>query len=303
MRGQRNQKQMRQVHVVRNLVVVLIVATVTLCVFGYINSVKHLWALSQAPESLAVDITEDEIATLTDKVTRGFNLFHSMLSGDFYDSVFQRAEEVESEQDSDNDGIPDWTVLRLGTNDDGFGGELWIYDEGNTQKYTCENLQTPGKVWRGEFRIPDNIYGLGQYNLSLLITTSECSEQWQANIMVTEQENRGAAYGSVSLSDLSGSFQISFSPSKPLVIDLSHPAFFVDGRGDITFTLNGVTGEAVLESIDPENWQLWVDVNGNGTIDSGEVAIISYDYLTRSWVTPSKPLPTPIVESELSGEQ
>jgi hypothetical protein len=294
---QKKQRQLKKTWTVGLLFVALTSVLIVLSLIGYINSTKHLWA-SIPPEPSNVAIVEPEpdevVVLIADKVVKGYNLFHSMLSGSFYDSIFQRAVETESEQDSDNDGIPDWTVLEIETNEDGFFGTLWVYDEGNINRYTCTNLQTPGKVWSGEFRIPDALNGFGQYELNITISTSEGIEQWQANIMVSKQADQGVANGSVSLTDLSGFFQINFSSSEPLVIDTSYPSFFVDGKGYITFVINEQSGNAILSSIDPENWQLWFDANNNGVIDSGEVVVIRYDYQTSNWLNSSK-----IVEAEI----
>lgn len=275
---------LERIHGVVYLVVTIVILSVVVTsnftnLHSMIQKPDVTVSTSAATEEIEVEEIE-ELATVSSKVVNGLNLFRSLLNGDLFDYIFRRAAIVESTSDSDNDGQTDWMNLDLGTE-----GELWIYDEGETVKYVCENLQIQGKIYSGWLSVPDNGVLTGNWVLDLSITTPEGTEEWFMNVTVAIGHNEVSAWGSLSLTDSDGNFQFSISQTTPLKVTPNHPAIFTGGEGIITFVVNGEIREIICKSTVPGQWRLWYDENDNGIVDIGEETDIVYDYLTGCWAT------------------
>lgn len=273
------QQKWKQIRVVFFSVTVGMVVLLNLYLFGYGGGSQS--SSSQSPTPQAVAVVSDTLAALSNEVTKGINRFQRMIDFDLYEG----ATVTKSEQDSDNDGFPDWCIFDFGTNGDGFAGKVRLDDEGNAHKYTYENFQMSGETWSGWFRMPDTEnFPAGEYQADLSITTPEGVEQMQANLQANVTwQGKLSLIGTISATGSGDTCLLTILQTDPLIVDESHPALFVDGKGIITFTVNGEAGGAVWEFTGAGNSRLWLDENGNGIVDAGEEMGIISDSQTGQW--------------------
>lgn len=236
-------------------------------------------------------ITDGELTPLqvaANKVSKGLNRLFPLLEGTALPDIpFEQASRTEAATNSDGDFFPDWIIDDFGTvDDDGYGGIVKVYDEGNTLKYVLENFQTPSETWTGWLTSPDtDEFPAGHYAWDWSIQTTQGTEHWQGNVTVSQQgEEQFLIRGTLNLSDPQGNFQLTISDGSPITVDATHPALLVGGQGILTFiTPDGVSRQGVWSIVEAGRSRLWLDENGNGLVDSGEEAEITYDSATGTW--------------------
>lgn len=265
---------------------VVAIATSMLVAFKTPNQDTDPFFTPIEPIEPITELTPLEIAT--NEVVNGLNRFFPILNGTIFENIpGDQASRSASETDSDNDGFPNWQVYDYGSpDDDGYGGIVKIYDEGNTLKYVLENFQTPSEIWTGWFSSPDtDQFPAGGYSWNLSVQIAQRVEQWQGNVNVVQQsDEQFAATGTLQLSNSQGQFRLVISNTNPLVVDALQPALLVGGRSTLTFTdTNGVTRQGTWTVTNVGVSRLWLDENANGLIDSGETVDINYDNQTGTW--------------------
>jgi len=240
------------------------------------------------PSPQAVVVEPVVLETATTEVTNGLNRLFPILNGTIFENVpFDQATRTASETDSDGDGFPDWQVYDFGTTeDDGYGGLVKVYDQGSVLKYVFETFQTPTETWSGWLTSPDtDQFPAGQYEFSFSVQTSQGLEQWQGDVNVYQRDaEQFSMQGTISKSTSQGTFQLVISNTNPLKVDATQPALLYAGEASFTFTdQDGIQWQGSWSVVDVGVTKLWVDENGNGQEESGEVVDIVYDAQTGTW--------------------
>lgn len=267
--------------------VIAAVVTVTFKLSGY----------QPSPQSVVVEPIVLETATT--EVTNGLNRLFPILNGTIFDSIpFHQASRTASETNSDGDGFPDWQVYDFGTTeDDGYGGVVKIYDQGSVLKYVFENFQTPTETRSGWLTSPDtDQFPAGQYEFSFSVQSSQGLEQWQGNVIVSQQDiERFSMQGSLSKSTPQGTSQLVISNTNPLKVDATQPALLYEGEASFTFIdQDGIQWQGSWSIIDVGVTKLWVDQNGDGQMNSNEVVEIVYNAQTGKWEPSTSPSSEPV---------
>jgi len=240
------------------------------------------------PSPQAVVVEPIVLETATIEVVNGLNRLFPLLNGTIFEDIpFHQANRTASETDSDGDGFPDWQVYDFGTTeDDGYGGLVKIHDQGSVLKYVFETFQTPTETWSGWLTSPDtDQFPAGQYAWNFSVQTSQGLEQWQGTVTISQQDvEQFSMQGTISKSTSQGTSQLVISDTNPLKVDTTQPALLYDGEAFFTFTdQDGIQWQGSWSVMNVGVTKLWVDENGNGQMDSGEVADIVYDAQTGNW--------------------